>query len=52
LRGAGRRRAHSGRIDRAWEPFAKALVEREGRSHLLLTLADFVSAPGMTTKAA
>jgi purine-binding chemotaxis protein CheW len=41
-----------GRIDRAWEPFATALVEREGRSHLLLTLADFVSAPGVTTKAA
>lgn len=34
-----------GRIDRAWAPFATALVERNGHSHLLLTLADFVSAP-------
>jgi purine-binding chemotaxis protein CheW len=41
-----------GRIDRAWAPFASALVEREGRSHLLLTLADFTSAPGVTSKAA
>ena len=41
-----------GRIDRAWAPFTSALVEREGRSHLLLTLADFVTAPGVATKAA
>lgn len=34
-----------GRIDRAWAPFATALVEREGRSHLLLSVSDFVSAP-------
>jgi len=40
-----------GRIDRAWAPFASALVERDGRSHLLLTLADFVSAPA-TARAA
>lgn len=40
-----------GRIDRAWAPFASALVERDGRSHLLLTLSDFVSAPA-TARAA
>lgn len=34
-----------GRIDRAWQPFATALVEREGRSHLLLSVADLVSVP-------
>ncbi len=41
-----------GRIDRNWAPFATALVEREGRSHLLLSLADFVSTPGGAAKAA
>lgn len=41
-----------GRIDRYWSPFATALVEREGRSHLLLRVSDFVSAPGATAKAA
>lgn len=41
-----------GRIDRAWEPFAAGRVEREGRSHLLLRLADFVSTPTGTAKAA
>ncbi|HZV57666.1 MAG TPA: chemotaxis protein CheW [Sphingobium sp.] len=37
--------AIQGRIDRAWAPFASALVEREGRSHLLLRATDFVSTP-------
>lgn len=41
-----------GRIDRAWAPFVSALVERGGRSHLLLTLADFVGTPGATARAA
>jgi purine-binding chemotaxis protein CheW len=41
-----------GRVDRYWAPFATALVEREGRSHLLLSLADFVSTPSSATKAA
>jgi purine-binding chemotaxis protein CheW len=41
-----------GRIDRAWSPFTAGLVERKGRSHLLLSLADFVSTPGTGAKAA
>jgi purine-binding chemotaxis protein CheW len=41
-----------GRIDQAWAPFADGLVEREGRSHLLLGLADFVAAPASTAMAA
>ena len=41
-----------GRIDRQWAPFAKGLVERGARSHLLLNLADFVSTPGGAAKAA
>lgn len=32
-----------GQIDRHWQPFASGLVEREGRNHLLLSVADFVS---------
>jgi purine-binding chemotaxis protein CheW len=35
-----------GRIDPAWAPYASGLVEHEGRSHLLLSLGDFVVAPG------
>jgi purine-binding chemotaxis protein CheW len=41
-----------GRIDRHWAPFATGLVEREGRSHLLLSVADFVNAPSAAPKAA
>jgi purine-binding chemotaxis protein CheW len=41
-----------GRIDPAWAPYASGLVEREGHSHLLLSLADFVAAPGSATLAA
>ena len=41
-----------GRIDQAWTPFVSALVEREGRSHLLVTLADFVTVPGAAARAA
>ncbi len=41
-----------GRIDPAWAPYAAALVERDGRSHLLLSLADFVAAPGSGALAA
>jgi purine-binding chemotaxis protein CheW len=41
-----------GRIDPAWAPFAAGLVERDGRSHLLLSLSDFVSTPGSTALAA
>jgi len=41
-----------GRIDRFWAPFASGRVEREGRSHLLLSLADFVSTPVGGVKAA
>jgi purine-binding chemotaxis protein CheW len=41
-----------GRIDRAWAPFTTALVERQGRSHLLLSLSDFVAAPSAGAKAA
>ncbi|MBN8829575.1 MAG: chemotaxis protein CheW [Sphingomonadales bacterium] len=41
-----------GRIDPAWAPYAGGLVERDGRSHLLLSLGDFVSAPGTTALAA
>jgi purine-binding chemotaxis protein CheW len=44
--------AIQGKIDRYWAPFAKGLVEREGRSHLLLSLADFVGTPNTTAKAA
>jgi purine-binding chemotaxis protein CheW len=44
--------AIQGRIDRAWAAFATGLVEREGRSHLLLSVADFVSAPAPAAKAA
>ncbi|MBT2188895.1 chemotaxis protein CheW [Sphingobium nicotianae] len=35
-----------GRIDPAWAPYAAGLVEHDGRSHLLLSLTDFVAAPG------
>ena len=35
-----------GRIDPAWTPYVSGLVEYDGRSHLLLSLADFVSTPG------
>ena len=35
-----------GRIDPAWMPYAAGLVEYDGRSHLLLSLADFIAAPG------
>jgi purine-binding chemotaxis protein CheW len=41
-----------GQIDRHWAPFASALVERQGRSHLLLSLADFASVPAVGAKAA
>jgi len=41
-----------GRIDRHWAPFATGLVEREGRSHLLLSVADFVNTPSAALKAA
>jgi len=41
-----------GRIDPAWTPYAGGLVERDGRSHLLLSLADFVAAPGGAALAA
>jgi purine-binding chemotaxis protein CheW len=40
-----------GRIGHAWAPYASALVEREGQSHLLLSLSDFVGAPA-TARAA
>lgn len=32
-----------GRIDPAWAPFVSGLVEYDGRSHLLVTLADFAA---------
>ena len=41
-----------GRIDPVWEPYVTGLVEREGRSHLLVTLADFAGAAGTATLAA
>jgi len=41
-----------GRIDAAWAPFAGGLVEREGQSHLLLTLADFIAGSGSAARAA
>lgn len=41
-----------GRTDPAWAGFAGGLVEREGRSHLLLGLADFVAAPAAGALAA
>jgi purine-binding chemotaxis protein CheW len=41
-----------GRIDRFWSPFATARVERDGRSHLLISLADFVAVPTSAAKAA
>jgi purine-binding chemotaxis protein CheW len=41
-----------GRIDRAWAPFVTALVECDGQSHLLLSLADFVATPTASAKAA
>lgn len=41
-----------GRIDLAWAPFAAGLVERQGRSHLLLSLADFVTTPRIAKEAA
>ncbi|MCW2348947.1 chemotaxis protein CheW [Sphingobium sp. B12D2B] len=34
-----------GRIDPVWRPFVSGLVDYDGRSHLLLTLADFTNAP-------
>lgn len=33
-----------GRVDPVWEPYVAGLVEREGRSHLLISLADFATA--------
>jgi len=41
-----------GRIDPAWAPYAAGLVEQGGRSHLLLSLSDFVAAPGASALAA
>ena len=41
-----------GRIAPAWLSFVSGLVEQDGRSHLLLTLSDFVSAPGSNALAA
>lgn len=41
-----------GRIDPQWSPFASGLVELEGRSHLLLTLADFVAPAAAPAQAA
>jgi purine-binding chemotaxis protein CheW len=41
-----------GRIDPAWSAYASGLVERDGRSHLLLSLADFVAPPGSGALAA
>jgi purine-binding chemotaxis protein CheW len=35
-----------GRIDPCWQPFASGFVDYDGQSHLLLTLSDFVVAPG------
>jgi purine-binding chemotaxis protein CheW len=40
-----------GRIDPAWTPYAAGLVEHDGYSHLLLSLADFVAAPCATLAA-
>ena len=40
-----------GRLDRAWQPFVSGLVDHDGRSHLLLTLADFTGAPASTLAA-
>jgi purine-binding chemotaxis protein CheW len=33
-----------GRIDPLWRPFAHGMIERDGRSHLLLHLVDFMHA--------
>jgi len=41
-----------GRIDPHWAPFTSGLVELESRSHLLLTLADFVALAAPATQAA
>lgn len=41
-----------GRINGAWSPFVGGMVEREGRSHLLLTLTDFAALRGEGTLAA
>ncbi|MBB5984400.1 chemotaxis protein CheW [Sphingobium lignivorans] len=41
-----------GRIDPAWAPFASGLVEWDGRSHLLLSLPDFVGSPAGSALAA
>jgi purine-binding chemotaxis protein CheW len=41
-----------GRIAPAWAAYASGLVEWDGRSHLLLTLNDFVAAPGGNALAA
>lgn len=40
-----------GKIDTAWAPYVAGLVERDGRSHMLLSLPDFVSAPGAAVAA-
>lgn len=41
-----------GRIDPAWAPYVSGIVQREGRSHLLVTLADFAAPPGAGALAA
>lgn len=41
-----------GRIDPVWAPYASGIVERKGRSHLLVTLSDFAVPPGNGTLAA
>lgn len=41
-----------GRIDSQWAPFASGLVALDGHSHLLLTLADFVTPIAPVTQVA
>lgn len=41
-----------GRIDPHWAPFTSGLVELDSRSHLLLTLVDFIATAAPATQAA
>lgn len=34
-----------GQLDPAWAPYARGIVEHEGRPHLLLSLASFIEGP-------
>ena len=40
-----------GQLDRAWAPYARAIVEQDGHPHLLVSLASFIEAGSLAQAA-